>query len=461
MPDKQLTRRSLLAALGISGTGIGLYAIDSSSRGENRNQPSDGDDNSPTPSPSPSTDSSPNDQTPQQQETPVVADVVEYGASVDGETDDTAAIKRAIDAAAPDGIVEFPPGEVLISPQRDLPGAITLDQRQQNVTLRGPEQETARLVMAPGQDGVHYGLHITPRTGSEDDEIRLEHLTIDLNSDKQSGVGTAIRTNGADGQLAMRDCVVTSTRNSGVKMVGGMDADIRYCTFKDNGDESYAHAITPNQTAQKTQTVIKNVYCTNQRGVSIDVGSDENKDLQTVRVEECIIKNSFGALKVDPTAASVSVTNTQMLGDAETRIPVKMNPFDFYMADIRLDNVLIDGGGWPGLDLPNRSTLQLNEVAIKNVDKNNVERGNDRGGIRTEKLDFGTSGRISIHNVGTDNSGPALKIFEGSGSIDEVIHDGTGGLGRNDGVTVARETQGGDPLEPDVVSESDVGPRTK
>jgi hypothetical protein len=180
--------------------------------------------------------------------------------------------------------------------------------------------------------------------------------------------------------------------------------------------------------------------------------------MQTVTVDRCVLENSMGGIKVDPTAASVTIKHTQLLGDGSTRIPVKMNPFDFRMGEITLDNVLIDQGGWPGIDFPNAATLTLRDVAILNVDKDDTERGIARGGIRTEDLDFGDSGRVSIHSVGANEDGPALNVFDGAGSIEEVIHGRTGGLGRTEGVTVRKESSGS-PLTPDVATMSEVGPR--
>ena len=473
MSDSQLTRRKLLAMLGVTGAGALSYSLFERFRGRNtRALPSDGGSSTPTGT---VTDR------PQRQHTargegtpgdpnspdgfdglpPDVVDVREFGAAADGVTDDTAAIRDALDAIAPAGVVLLPPGEILIDSTESAPSALTLEEAHRNVAIvgSGAGDRRTRLLMAPGQEEVHYAIHVTAESMRADDEVMLSNLAIDLNASEQSGVGTAIRTEGAKGTFVMQDCHVTSTRNSGVQLAGGMDADIRYCSFEHNGVDAYGHAISPNQTNRETATTIRNVYCADQRGVSIDVGTDPDTDKQDVTIERCVLKNSMGGLKVDPTSATVSVSNTAILGDERTRIPVKMNPFDFYVGEVRLDNVLIEGGGWPGIDFPNASTLHLRDVAIKNVDNWNEERGIDRGGIRTENVDFGSSGRISIHDVGANNDGLALKLLDGSGSIDTVVHDGTGGLGKTEGVTINEENDGGDPLEPDVPSESEVGPR--
>jgi hypothetical protein len=445
MTDQPINRRKLLTALGIGGVGVLSYAAysgrsrntdpESSGSGENAESETDGS-------------------------SPYVADVRAYGAAVDGRTNDAEAIQEAADDVAPDGVVALPPGDLLIDTPEDERGAITLGTAHRNVSFigtGGTGSETT-LRMAPGKTSVHYAFHVAPGSMSPDDTIELSNLSIDLNAPEQDGVGTGIRTNGADGTFRMRNCSIRSTRNGGLRMVGGMDGDIRYCSFEDNGVEASAHAISTNQADRETTTLIRHVFCANQQGVSIDVGvgADERTDLQTVVIDRCVLRDSFGGVKVNPTAAVVTVRNTKLVGMAE--IPVKMNPYGVYVGEVVLDNVLIDGGGWPGVDFPNAARLTLRDVAIMNVDKDDTARGRSRGGIRTGDLDFGSSGRVSVHNVGADNDGPALKIFDGAGSIQEVIHGGTGGLGRTEGVTVETETSG-DPLEPTVPDRDAVGLR--
>ncbi|MUV56495.1 hypothetical protein [Halogeometricum sp. CBA1124] len=85
-------------------------------------------------------------------------------------------------------------------------------------------------------------------------------------------------------------------------------------------------------------------------------------------------------------------------------------------------------------------------------------RGRDRGGIFTRKIDFGSSGRVSIHNVGQNNNSIALNIEEAAGSIDELVYNDVGDFGTADGVEVKNRVRG-DPIQPDVVSVDDVGPR--
>lgn len=453
MTDLELSRRKLLALFGVTGVSTLSYqAFLASSQEPNTDQIKPGSRKTKTPTP---TDTETETKT--DGNGPKVADIRQYGAAVDGETNDAPAIREALEDIPSGGMVFLPSGDILIDTPEDARGAITLDDSHKDVRFIGAVGGGAQttLHMAPSQDDTHYGFHITGGNRGSNDQVLLANLSINLASSEQDTVGTAIRTNSANGTLKMRNCRVTATRNGGVKMVGGMDGDIQNCAFENNGDGSYGHAIAPNQSDRQTTTKIKNVFCTNQRGVSIDIGLGENADNQTVEIESCVLKNSMGGVKINPTAASITVKNTRIIGSRE--IPIKMNPYEYHMGEVILDNVLIDGGGWPGIDFPNPTSLEIHDVAIKNVDKNNIERGNDRGGIRTDEVDFGSSGRLSIHNVGKNDDGPALKIFQGSGSVEEVRHDGTSGIGQLDGLDLQQNIQTGSPIEPDVPSESDVG----
>jgi hypothetical protein len=355
----------------------------------------------------------------------------------------------------------MPPGTIHIDGTNTEGEAIRLGAEHADVTIRGadPADGETRLVLAPGHQTVHSAIYIRTDPGESVGTVRLERLTIDGNKSEQGpNPGLGVRTE-AEGEFVMRDCVVTGWQNTGVQLNGGMRGDIRYCHFYDNGLRSNGgHDISPNQARHPAETVISHVLCENSGGVSIDVGQNDDARLQTVLVERCVLRNSPGSLKISTENKLTTVRNTQMLGDDSTTIPVKVNPTDVTIDDLVLDNVLIDGGGWPGIDLPCPGRLQLNEVALKNIDQDNESRGRDRGGIFTRKIDFGSSGRVSIHNVGQDNNSIALNVEEAAGSIDELVYNDVGDFGTADGVEVKNRVRG-DPLQPDVVSVDDVGPR--
>jgi hypothetical protein len=469
MTGEKISRRKLLALLGVAGAGgLSYYSYVRSDGAGVR-----GDSNGQRP-PNSTATAGPRQthtQTPPAQTTagtqgrlrtgPAYEDIRDYGAKVDGETDDTPAIQKALDAAAPGGTVGIPPGTTVIDRSGDDIAAIELTAEHREVTIRGlgPTAGHNRLVMKPEQNKVHFGVHLDSANADVTHDVRFENLTLDGNkSTHVSGPGSGLITDGSGGRVSLWGCHVKSWMNAGVKFKGALDAYISFCYFSGNGFRSNGgHDIAPNQGAGETTTTIRWTLCTDSGGVSIDVGKADHANLQTVDIAWCILKNGRGSLKISPENKQTRVRNTAMRGDESTTIPVKMNPGDSPMGKVELENVLIDGGGWPGIDFPNNGSLELDEVAIMNVNQTNKERGANRGGIYTNGIDFTDCGRVSIHNVGADNGGDAFQVTDGGGSFNEVIYGGVGDLGSTGDVTIQTQTEGGSPLDPRVPRESAVG----
>lgn len=447
--EETITRREgiMAAVVGVAGTGtLALSYLFS-----------DGDDDPESEVPTPMSPTS----TEVDEQAPEGEDIRDYGAKIDGKTNDAPAIMRALRAASPGGVVNLPAGDILIDGRDTDYKAIRLNASNKNVTLRGadPESGKTRLVLAPGHDGVHSAVYIGTDPGNSVGTVRLERLTIVGNKRNQGpNPGLGVRTE-AEGTLVMRDCHVTSWLNAGVKLSGGMDADIQYCEFSNNGlRDNGGHDVSPNQDRRQTETVIRRTHCRNSGGSSVDVGQTEDTQLQTVLIDECVLENSPASLKLSTQNKLTTVRRTQMLGSEVTEIPVKVNPTDISIDDLVLEDVLIDGGGWPGIDLPCPGRIRLDNVAIMNVDQDNRGRGYDRGGVFTRNIDFRDSGRVSIHNVGRNNESIALNIEDGAGSIAELVYGNVAGVGKTQGVNVQKTTRG-EPLQPNVVARENVGPR--
>lgn len=447
--EETITRREIIVAAVAGVVGTGALALSYLFSG------GDDDPESQVPTPMSPSPSGGDEQAPEGE------DIRDYGAKIDGTTNDAPAIMKALRAASPGGVVNLPAGNILLDGKETDYKAIRLNASNRNVTLRGagPESGETRLILAPGHDGVHSAVYIGTDPGNSVGTVRLERLTIVGNKHKQGpDPGLGVRTE-AEGTLVMRDCHVTSWLNAGVKLSGGMDADIQYCRFSNNGlRDNGGHDISPNQDRHESETVIRRTHCINSGGSSVDVGQTEDAQLQTVLIDECILENSPASLKLSTQNKLTTVRRTQMLGGDATVIPVKVNPTDISIDDLILEDVLIDGGGWPAIDLPCPGRLRLDNVAIMNVDQNNRDRGYARGGIFTRDIDFRDSGRISIHKVGQNNQSIALNVEDGAGSIAELVYGKVSGVGKSQGVKVQKTTRG-EPLQPNVVSRDDVGPR--
>jgi hypothetical protein len=268
-----------------------------------------------------------------------------------------------------------------------------------------------------------------------------------------------------EGTLTMRDCVVRDSLNFGVQLGDDIAGDFRHCRFSRCGDPdvSAGHAFNINQSSQQT-TTISRCLIENSAGVDIDVGDDTSADYQRVVVDQCYITAGLGALKLDPGNIKTTIRNTHIAGSSRTTRVLKANNSNYACGSLELEDVVVDGANGPGIDLggDGHGTLTMNRVAIRNVEREGLRTFGDRTGIGiyAEGADLGTSGGVSVHDVGPNNGGDALFFADGeSGSIEEVRHAGTGGLGTIGAVTVATNAAGESSLSPDTVAKSEVGPR--
>ena len=380
-------------------------------------------------------------------------DVTNFGAVGDGSGDDTQAIRDAADAAGPGGTVHFPPGTYRVGSNTRIPLNYPNDGSWDNLTWSGAGPDDVTIKMAGGHSRAHFVFLVK---GSQPPQnVTFEGLTVDGNKDRQSddSVGLCILTE-AEGKFTMRNCRLKSAQNDNLKLSGDMDAEITTSHFADAGYVSNGgHGISPNQTSQTT-TMIRRCLFTGQRGTDVDVGQSNRRDWQTVVIEDCVMRDAYrGSLKLTQENAKTTVRNTLMKGSSETEIPVKANPSSASIGTVALENVVIDGAKWPGIDLPVPGTLELSNVAIKNVNTEN-RRG---GGIYLDGMNVAAD-TISIHNVGRNNDYDAVSIASGDGTIDQVVYGGTTSPSSwSDRGTVV-DASSGSALQPTVPTEDQVGP---
>ncbi|MDS0299650.1 glycoside hydrolase family 55 protein [Halogeometricum sp. S1BR25-6] len=378
----------------------------------------------------------------------MVKKVTDFGAVGDGSRDDTDAIRNAADAAGPGGTVYFPPGTYLVGSDSRVPLAYPGDGSWDDLTWKGAGADEVTIKMAGGQTKAHFVFLVK---GSQSPRnVTFDGLAVDGNKDQQSNdsVGLCVLTE-AEGLFKMHNCRLMNAQNANLKHSGHMDSEITYSHFHNAGYVwNGGHGISPNQTA-KTTTTIRKCLFTDQKGADVDVGHAKPKDWQTVLIENCVMRDSYrGSLKMTQENAKTTIRNTIMTGNSDTEIPVKANPSDASIGTVALENCIIDGGKFPGIDFPVPGRLELNEVAIKNVGRGGHR---DGAGIYTDQMDV-VGGRISVH--GTDTM--VNFTDSASGSIDEIIHESGISLGRDRGIVGA--TTVGSPLAPSVPSESEVGP---
>jgi parallel beta-helix repeat protein len=123
-----------------------------------------------------------------------VFNVIDFGATGDGYTDDTAAIQRALDAAyqAGGGIVQLPAGTFIIRGTAD-PSHGGLQIRS-NTELVGAGVGTTVVKLADDWTGKISGLIRTPPSGEAEHDIVIRDLTVDGNKTHAQGDVDGIMT---------------------------------------------------------------------------------------------------------------------------------------------------------------------------------------------------------------------------------------------------------------------------
>lgn len=138
----------------------------------------------PDPSPTPA----PGDETPQPSRDDSILDVRDFGATIDGQTDDARAIQAAIDAAEEGDTVRLPAGTALVSganKKQAGTAAIVIDgnTHPNNLTIRGEGEESVIKM-----DGGHVSNHtvIEVAIGPGIDGLVLENFKVDGSKSDQT-----------------------------------------------------------------------------------------------------------------------------------------------------------------------------------------------------------------------------------------------------------------------------------
>ena len=405
----------------------------------------------------------------------MVQDVTDFGAVGDGTTDDTQAITDAADAAGQGGTVYFPSGTYLVGSNSRVPFRYPAGGGWDGVTWEGDAHDTVELKMAGGQSSDFFMFRGQSSAGSIVDAT-FKQLDINMNKQNQSAseVSHAILVNQGSGKLKLRDCVIRNSNAGGVKIHGDdIHLDVKYCQFRDIGrtdNNINGHAINPNYTSANycdiSWTLFENTIASD-----IDVGDDQDADYVTCTINRCYSEGSPVFVKLDPANAKTTVSNTRFVA-GKGGVPsagIKANNNTATCGTLELDNVAILGPtGKAGIDLGSGTDISdgaLTKFLLQTVHIEDVDNDDTRGGaIHAEGTDIGSSGAISVYNVGPNNNNGALNFtsYGGkmpSGSLSEVRHSGTSGLGKTEGISIGNAVEGGAALNPDVPSKSEVGPR--
>jgi hypothetical protein len=391
-----------------------------------------------TPTDGPSTDGGTPTEEPLQEVT-----ITEFGAKVDGTTDDTAAFREAIEAVEPGGTVIVPEGDVVVRADAKTSTAIDMQRPLQGVTIRGVTTDgppKSRIVMGGGHPHNHKAIQIRKAEGNGKESggnFTIRDLVFDGNwSEQVGGDGTFPNGFGVDvrgtGQgVLFENCIFQNWATNGAIMEAD-DLVVRNCTFHHNG---YGAATVDrdghgmNAGAEPNGVLVENCLFTDHTGT----GVDSSRGKVTVR-NSVFNGNQFG-VKLNDASKEVVLENCCFDMKGSGKQCIYSIPKRNGVGTLRLDRVHIDNAQWPGIDLPSKARVVGTDVLLTNCNRSGVRRGalylNSGSEIDIE--------RLSIH----DSQGGAVQFRDASGRIETLIHSGnSGGVGERSRVVIGRSIVG-------------------
>lgn len=448
------------------GAGLGIWSSGGTSA----------EDPSASPTPPPTSTSAPTLQptqtptsTPEPTPTPPpkTVDIRDFGAAVDGETDDTRAILNAISTVRVSGTVVVPPGDVRVSAREngydhtESKAAIPMERPDDGLTLRGGGPDKTRLFMGPDHERNHKGIGVLDEysgtAGSEHSGLTVRDLTFDGNWEAQSesdgrvpnGFGVDIR--GTERNITFENCVFENwATNGGLMAAPGIR--IRNCSFKHNGYGiaemgSSGHGFNVRTTSGPGRVVAENCYFFDNTGNGVDIRGGK------ATIRNSVFKRHGFGVKIKPKVEEAVLENCQLLDSEHMHIHCVPSG-DEGTGLLRLRSVVMKNSKWPAITLNQRpGVLKGTDILIKDADTEDNKQGavfiDSHSPLGDREVDID---RLSIHGT----TGAAIDFSNAYGRIGELIHTETDGVGDSAEVDVD-EAEIDDPISVSVPSISDVG----
>ncbi|EMA59370.1 glycosyl hydrolase family 28-related protein [Halorubrum lipolyticum] len=284
-----------------------------------------------------------------------VSDIRDFGAAVDGTTDDTRAVRDAIDAVGEGGTVYFPTGTTLVSADdKTAEGAKAIEVRgddlPDDVTFRGDGEES--VVRLDGGHEDNHGLFSwKPESGIVGHVVR--DLTVDGNRDEQpadpenddNGLNLGVSEAGSDDatvDITFRDVrSVDANTECFTFLQGGCVAD--RCTASGAGKHGFGIDTYDNVGPALPPVVVRNSHAYDCDIYGIDCSGG------TTVVEDCVLEENGWGTKttghvLEAAFRRVRIANNKHLGYQRNDTPTETGE----TARVQFDDVVAQSNGDQG-----------------------------------------------------------------------------------------------------------------
>ena len=306
-------------------------------------------------------------------------DIRDFGATIDGKTDDTHAVRAAVRSAEAGDTILFPAGTTFVSPAKvEERSAIILDRNEipPNLTLAG--RGRGSVIRMEGTDILSPSVITLVGKGSFGG-LEIRDLRIDGNRSEQLVEGGHGIRSGREpdepipADVRIRNVWVENCNQTGISLRhGGVLLD--RCTVQDCTKHGISLGLSDHITGNPPRVVVRRSYCTRNGKAGAGVTYGINCSAGNILVEDCVCENNAQGTKT--TAAGVEVRYRR----------------------VRLANNDIWGYIRAGGDTTDRTHVVFEDV---------VAVGNEGGGVR---LSRDTDYSVPTELLASENMGTNVRV---------------------------------------------------